>query len=122
MVSQIASFHQVKHQIKGVSVLKGVVHVNQKGRIQLGQQNPFVYNALNRLFCDYSKINSKLHWFKHLLHGIIVPCFYVLDSPNFSEPTFSDDVIVAEEFSLQFKIAENLCLQFYFSFSIRFFW
>ena len=54
MVPEVSSFHEVEHEVKRVSILEGVVHVDDEGRVELRQQYTFVHHALHALFGHYS--------------------------------------------------------------------
>lgn len=47
MVSEVSSLHKIQNQVERVSVLERVVHVDQEGRIKLGQKDSFIHDALD---------------------------------------------------------------------------
>lgn len=51
VVPQVSSFHQVEHEVEGVSVLEGEVHVHDEGRVDLGQQHALIHHTLHTLLC-----------------------------------------------------------------------
>lgn len=89
MVSQIASREQIHYQIQVLSVLESVVHVDNEGVVELGENLPLIHDRLDTSF----SYNTRL---VHLFHGIGLLCFLSLNFPNFAKSSFTNTVKVVE--------------------------
>jgi len=56
MVPQITSFHQVEDQVESISILKGEMHVDNKGGGELGEQHSLVHDTLDTFLCHHAEL------------------------------------------------------------------
>ena len=82
VVSQIATIEKIHDQIKILSILECVVHIDEEWTIELSEDLSFVHYTLYASFRQYSG-------FTHFLHGIFMLELFAIDLPYFSETTFS---------------------------------
>jgi len=59
VISKISALHEVKYEIEGVSVLEGEVDVDDKRTVELREEDPLVYNALDAFLGHYSTLILK---------------------------------------------------------------
>ena len=50
MVSEVTSFHEIEDEVELVSVLEGIVHVDDEGGVEVTQEDSFVHNTLDTFF------------------------------------------------------------------------
>ena len=62
VISQVSSLHQIEDQVEGISILEGKVHIDNKGRGELGEQHPLVHDTLDALLGHNSRIVGFLTW------------------------------------------------------------
>lgn len=89
MVTKITTRQKVHHQVQIISVLKGIVHVNDEGVVELGEDLAFIHNRLDTAFCEYACLG-------HLLHRVKLFALFLLNLPHFSKTTFTNAVLVRE--------------------------
>lgn len=89
MIPQVPTIQKIHHEVQILSVLKGVVHVYDKGVLQSAQKQSLVHNAADRLLAN----NLGLH---HLLHRIYFLIFLKLYAPHLAETTLSNHIMVVE--------------------------
>lgn len=96
MVSQVAALHKIEDEIKRISILKGEMHVYDKGRVELRQENALVHYTLHAFLSHYSTVIAFLHRFEHFLHRVLVFSLFVLDFPHFAETALAYYVQIVE--------------------------
>ena len=87
MVAEITTWQVVHYQVEILSVLKGVVHVDDEGILQLCQDLALIDHGLDTAFCYYSCL-------AHFFHGKVLLGLFSLDSPYFAEATLTDAKVV----------------------------
>lgn len=89
MVAQVPSIQQVHHQIEVLSVLEGVVHVDDLRVIEAAEDLLLVHDRLDAALCDNASLG-------HLLHRVMLLSLLALDSPHLAEASLSDAIEVGE--------------------------
>ena len=89
VISQIASIKKVHYQVQVLSILKGIVHVDNKRIVKLSEDLPLVHDRLDAPFSDNSCLG-------HLLHRVCLLRLLSLNFPNLSETAFANAILVVE--------------------------
>jgi hypothetical protein len=89
VVPEITACQQVHDQVQVLSVLEGVVHVDQKRTVEKSQDLSLVHHGLYTALGQDSGL-------VHLLHRVYLPILFVLYFPDLAETTFADALVVVE--------------------------
>ena len=87
VVSQVTAGQVIHNQVKVLTILKGVVHVNDEGILELGQDLSFIDDGLDTAFRDDARL-------AHLLHRKVLLRFLAFDSPHFAKAALADAKVV----------------------------
>ena len=95
VISQVASCQQVHHQVQSFSILESIIHIDNERMLQPTQQFSFIHHRMDTFFTnDFC--------FEHLFHRIKFFGFLELNTPHFSESSFTDHVQIVEMESVDF--------------------
>lgn len=111
VVSQISALHKIEDEIERISILEGEMHVYDKWRVELWQENAFVHYTLHAFLGHYSTVIAFLHRFKHFLHCILVFSLFVLDFPHFTKTALADYVQIVEEILFDSNVLDDVRCQ-----------
>ena len=89
MISQVSSVQYVHNQVKVLSILESVVHVDNERVVQLSQDLSFVHNRLDATLCNDSG-------FGHLLHSVLLLGFLPVNLPNLTEASLTHAILIIE--------------------------
>ena len=107
MVPQVTARQQIHDQVQSFPVLEGVVHVNDKGVFQPGEEFSFIHDGVDAFFADD-------FGFKHFLHGEEFFGFFELYAPDFAKTTLTDHVEIVEMKAVDFLgLDDDLVLLFF---------
>lgn len=85
MEAQVTPRKQVHDQVHVISILKGVVHVDNEGIVQLREYLAFVHDRFETSLGENAS-------FRHFLHCVLLLGLFPLYFPNLTEPPFSNAV------------------------------
>jgi hypothetical protein len=91
MISEVSAWEVVHDQVKILSVLKSIVHVDNVDVVQLRKDLPFVDDRLNRPLCDDPG-------FRHLLHRERLCLSLSVNLPYFPETSLPNAVMIDKIF------------------------
>lgn len=89
MVAQVSTRQVVHDKVEVLSVLEGVIHVDDERVLELLQNLPLVHDRLDAALGDYPGL-------AHLLHGKVLLDFLELDAPHLSEAALPNAKVVHE--------------------------
>ena len=85
MEAQVTPGKQVHDQVHVISILKGVVHVDNEWVVQLREYLAFVHDRFETPLGENAS-------FRHFLHCVLLLWLFPLYFPNLPEPPFSNAV------------------------------
>ena len=89
VITEVTPREHVHHQIQVVSILEGVVHVDDEWVVELCEDLPLVHHRFDAPFRDDAGLG-------HFLHRICLLGLLTLDLPDLSEAALPDAVLVVE--------------------------
>ena len=89
VITEVTPREHVHHQIQVVSILEGVVHVDDEWVVELCEDLPLVHHRFNAPLCDDAGLG-------HFLHRICLLGLLTLDLPDLPEAALPDAVLVVE--------------------------
>ena len=85
VIAQVTSVEHIHYQVQILSVLEGVVHINNEWVVQLSQDLPLVHYWLNGTLCYYTSL-------RHFFHRILLLGLLSLYFPYFAKSTFTNAI------------------------------
>ena len=89
MIPQVTPREVVHDQVKVLSILECVIHVDDKRVIELCEYLSLIHNTFETAFRQDAR-------FGHFLHGILLLVLFALDFPDLAEAAFPDAVLISE--------------------------
>lgn len=90
MISQVGALEVIHDQVQTLLVLEGVFNVDDEGVADLGEDFPFIHDALHTVLLYYPKSRGIVLSLLDFLHGIVVPRCPFLDFPDLPEAPEAD--------------------------------
>ena len=94
MKSEVSTQKQIHHKVKILSILKGIVSIDNEFRVQYWQELKFIHDWLNTLFMHDPG-------FQHFFHRELLNFFtfdsWGGDSPDFSKASSTDGILILEK-------------------------
>lgn len=89
MVAEVSTIEDVHYKVQVLSILEGIVHVDNERVMELGKDLSFVHYWLYAAL----RYDPRL---RHLLHCILLLCFLSVNLPHLSETSFANAILIVE--------------------------
>ena len=89
VVTEVSAREQVHHQIQILAILEGVVHVDDEGILEHGENLAFVHDRFDAALGDDSCLG-------HLFHSVAHFNFFAVYLPHLAKASLANAVVVAK--------------------------